>query len=386
MTGKERILTTLAGGRPDRVPFVPNIWQWFHVNQSRGTLPGALRHCRSPVETLRALGADVMSKFDGVALVETLHDCRLTVRFEDDGGARPPWTSFTSFEGGNIRNETLETPHGALTHIWKYEPRTGAPFEVEHWWKDFDHDFSAVRAWLEDADGRLDREALARGLANVGDDGIVLFQLPPTPLKKFFWLAGPEQASFFIADQPAEMAGLARLQEQQALAALEEVADLDNVWAFEWPENLDSLFYSPTLFREFCLPVMRRAAAMIHARGKYMFAHACGRLKALAPLILEAGLDCVEGQAHPPLGDWRLDEARALSDRLIVCGGMTATEQEWTGPDTAGRIDRHVSELFASLGDRRRFLFAAGCNTSPRTPFDNLIAFRDAAWKHGGFA
>ena len=63
----------------------------------------------------------------------------------------------------------------------------------------------------------------------------------------------------------------------------------------------------------------------------YMFAHACGQLKALAPLILEAGLNCVEGQAHPPIGDWRLAETRALSDRLIVCGGMTSQEQEWSG-------------------------------------------------------
>jgi hypothetical protein len=386
MTGKERILTTLTGGVPDRVPFVPNIWQWFHVNQLRGTLPAMLQSCQSPVEVLRTVGADVMSKFDGLALVEKLHDCRLAVSFEDDGGAKPQWTSFTSFEGGNIRNETLETPHGTLTHTWKYEARSGAPFEVEHWWKDFERDHPAVQAWLEDADWRLDPGAIARGLANVGNDGIVLFQLPPTPLKKFFWLAGPEQTSFFIADYPSEMAKLARIHEQKSLAALEEVVDLDGIWAFEWPENLDSLFYSPELFRNFCLPVMRRAAAMIHARGKYMFAHACGRLKALAPLILEAGLDCIEGQAHPPLGDWRLEETRALNERLIVCGGMTVHEQEWTGPDAVARIDRHVRDLFASLGDKRRFLFASGCNSSPRMPFENLIAFRNAALTHGCFS
>ena len=72
-------------------------------------------------------------------------------------------------------------------------------------------------------------------------------------------------------------------------------------------------------------------------------------------------------------------------DRVIVCGGMTAAEQEWTGPDAADRIDRHVRDLFASMGDKRRFLFASGCNTSPRTPFENLIAFRDAAWKYGEY-
>jgi uroporphyrinogen-III decarboxylase len=49
------------------------------------------------------------------------------------------------------------------------------------------------------------------------------------------------------------------------------------------------------------------------------------------------------------------------------------------------RIDAFVRELFGSLGDRRRFLFACGCNTSPHTPFENLLAFRDAAWKYGRF-
>jgi hypothetical protein len=385
VNSRDRILTVLAGAAPDRVPFTPNVWQWFYTNQARGTLPAELRECAGPVEMLRAIGADVLSKFDGIALAERLNVCRLSVSFEDDGGPKPAWTSFTTFEGGNVRRETLETPHGVLTHVWKYEPSAGAPFEAQHWWKEFDREFAAVRAWVADACWELDRDAWRRGLEHVGDDGIVLFQLPPTPLKRFHWLAGPAQASLFIADHPAQMRELARIQEEKALAALEQVVDLEGVFAFEWPENLDSLFYSPPLFREFCMPVMRRAAEMIHSRGKYMFSHACGRLKALGPLFLEAGLDCVEGQPHPPIGDWRLDEARTLSDRLVLCGGMTANEQEWAGPDAPRRIDRHVRELFASLGDRRRFLFATGCNCSPRMPYENLIAFRDAAWEYGRF-
>jgi len=385
MNGKERILCALSGERPDRVPFVPNLWQWFYVNQERHTLPEDLQQLPGPVEALRAMGADVMSKFDGKVLVERLSSCRVTVSFEDDGGEKPAWTSFTSFSGGNVRKETLDTPHGVLTHTWQYKPQTGAPFEAEHWWKDFDREYPAVRAWLEDGDWEVPRDALERGLKHVGDDGIIVFQLPPTPLKKFHWLAGAELATLFLIDHPGPMHDLARVQEEKALAVLEQAVDVDGVWVLEWPENLDSLFYTPRLFREFCLPVMRKSAQMVHARGKYLFAHACGRLKALGPLILEAGIDCVEGQAHPPIGDWRLDEARALSERLILCGGMTAIEQEWAGPATDMRIDRYVRDLFASLGDRRRFLFASGCNTSPHTPAENLVAFRDAAWKYGRF-
>jgi len=64
MTGKERLLATLAGERADRVPFVPNIWQWFHVNRDAGTLPADWADVPEPVAALRRLGADVMSNRD----------------------------------------------------------------------------------------------------------------------------------------------------------------------------------------------------------------------------------------------------------------------------------------------------------------------------------
>lgn len=386
MTGQTRILAALAGERPDRVPFVPNIWQWFYVNRSRGALPDQLSGFSDPVDVLKFMGADVFSKFDGEALTETLHGCNRTRKYLGERSpGQPTWTSFARFEDGNVLEETVDTPHGALRHIWKYEPEAGAPFEAEHWWKDFDAEYAAVRSWMEDGDWILDEAALKRGLDKVGESGIVLFQLLPSPLKKFHWLIGQDKATFFLADHAREMRELADIHERKSLELLEQVVDKDCVRVFEVPDNLDSQFYTPGLFREYCLRPLQKMARMVHRRGKYLFIHACGRLKHLAPLIVEAELDCVEGQAHPPLGDWRLEDARALSDRLIVCGGMTAAEQEWTGPDAADRIARHVRNLFAAMGDKRRFLFASGCNTSPRTPYGNLIAFRDAAWKYGKY-
>jgi hypothetical protein len=385
MTGKERILATLAGETPDRVPFAPNIWQWFHVNRSTGRLPAELAAVTDPVEALRFLEADVLSKFDGAVVHEHLTDCRRSVAYEGDPADRPAWTSFVDFDGGPLRRERVETPHGTLTQVWRYAPEAAAPFEAEHWWKDFDREYPAVRAWMLGRRFEVDSAALQRGLTKIGDDGLLLLQLLPTPLKQFHWLAGPSAASLFVADHPEAMYELAGIHRRQALAVVEQVVDLPGVTIFEVPDNLDSMFYSPRLFREFCLPLLRQAAAMIHTRRKYLFIHACGKLKALAPLIVESGVDCVEGQAHPPLGDWHLHEARALSPELIVCGGMTANEQEWRGPGTARQIDDFVRDLFGSLGDRRRFVFASGCNTSPNTSLENLIAFRNAAWKNGRF-
>ena len=384
MTGKERILNALSGEKPDRIPFVPNIWQWFYVNHYNDTLPDATGAAQSPVEVLRGMGADVFSKFDGEVGKPVFRTCRHTTVFEGQfpEGKRPN-TGFAGFEGGPIQRERVETPYGTLTHTWEYQPCAGAPFESERWWKDFDAEYAAIRYSLEDTQTEYDTEALRAGLSNVGDDGTIMLQLLPTPLKQFHWLAGPENASLFIHDHPQEMRDLARIHERKSIEWLEQVVDLDDVWVFEVADNVDSMFYSPGLFAEFCAPILTKAAEVVHARGKYLFLHACGQLRALGRLFLEAGVDCVEGQAPPPVGDWHLHQARALSDRLIVCGGMATPEQELRGPDARERIDAYVRDLFASMGDCRRFLFGSSCNTSPLTPYENLLAFRDASWKYG---
>jgi hypothetical protein len=384
MNGKERLLATLAGEKPDRVPFAPNIWQWFHVNDYNGTLPPAIGPAASPVAVLRGMGADIFSKFDGLLPTPIYRACGHHVEFTGKlPQGRAPWASFTTFDQGLIRKERLETPFGALTHTWEYQVESGAPFEAEHWWKNFDAEYAAVRYWLEHTEWHLDPAAVRAGLDNVGDDGLIIFQLPPSPLKQFHWLAGQAAASYFIHDHPVEMLKLAEIHARRSLEYLEEVVDQTGLCVFEVADNLDSLFYTPAWFREFCQPTLRKAASLIHSRRKYLFVHACGRLKALARQFVEAGLDCVEGQAPPPLGDWPLAEARALSKQLIICGGMAAPEQELTGPDAAAQLDTYVQHLFTSLGDKRRFVFASSCNTSPRTPYANLLAFRDACWKHG---
>jgi len=387
MTGKERILAALAGERPDHVPFVPNIWQWFDVNDFNGTLPEELQGAQNAVEALKRMGADVFSKFDGGEPVPTYHTCGHGVDFEGElPSGKHLRVSFTTFEGGTVRRDKIETPFGSLTHTWEYSRESGAPFEVEHWWKDFEREYPAIRHWLADTDWQVDEKAVRAGLDRIGSDGTLIFELLPSPLKQFHWLAGQVNASYFLADHAREMGALAAIHEQKALEYLEKVVDLPDVWVFEVADNVDSLFYTPAYFREFCVPMLRKQAEMIHARGKYLFIHACGRLKVLAPLLLEACLDCVEGQAVPPLGDWPLHEARALSERLIVCGGMAAPEQELQGADATDRLDAYVRDTFASMGNKLRFLFGSSCNTSPRAPYKNLLAFRDAAWKFGSFS
>ena len=123
--GKERILATLAGEIADRIPFVPNIWQWFYVNQYNGTLPEEIRNTAHPVDALRWMGADIFSKFEGDVRTPIYHTCDMQIEFSGPSvGDQPPWTSFTSFGGGMVRHETIHTPEGALSHGWEYHGKS----------------------------------------------------------------------------------------------------------------------------------------------------------------------------------------------------------------------------------------------------------------------
>ena len=64
MTGKQRILAAFHGERPDTVPFCPNLYYWFYNRLATGTLPPPLEGAQHPFDALRALGADILARWD----------------------------------------------------------------------------------------------------------------------------------------------------------------------------------------------------------------------------------------------------------------------------------------------------------------------------------
>jgi uroporphyrinogen-III decarboxylase len=218
----------------------------------------------------------------------------------------------------------------------------------------------------------------------VGDDGVMMVHITQSPLKALHWLAGPENASLFLADHPAEMQALARIHEEKALRLLESMVDNPEAQVFLSLDNLDSAFYTPRFYRDFCQRFFTRAAEIIHSRDKIFVVHACGHNRALMPLVGESHVDCLEGITPPPMGNVPLSEARRMTgyDHFTVNGGMDAPHLEIM-ENAESRLHEYVRELFASMGDKRHFIFASSCTTPLPTPWENLIWCRDAAREYG---
>ncbi len=190
-----------------------------------------------------------------------------------------------------------------------------------------------------------------------------------------------------MMDHPEEMKVLAQIHEEKALAFLEKIVDNADTQVFISLDNLDSAFYSPYLYREFCQSFFTHAAEIAHSRGKIFTVHACGHNKALMRLVGACGVDCLEGITPPPMGDVPLSQARAMTGyaNFTVNGGMDTSHLE-IRDNAEQEITGYVRQLFESMGDKRHFIFASSCTTPLATPWENLVCFRDAAREYGALA
>jgi uroporphyrinogen-III decarboxylase len=218
----------------------------------------------------------------------------------------------------------------------------------------------------------------------LGDDGAAHFRIPPTPLKILHWLAGPEQAIYFVCDNPDEVMELVRLYEVKRLELVKKAVGITGTLVFTSGDNMDSMMYGPPFFEDFCGHSFGQISEVIHEHGKLLFTHACGQLAGVIKLCADSGVDGMEGMAPPPLGDLGFGEARRLlGPEFVLQGGMTYTEEEMKGPDARERIFAAVRDLFETLPDKRRFVFSSGCCLSPKASYENVLALRDACWAYG---
>jgi hypothetical protein len=385
MNGRQRLLAAFRGDPVDFVPFAPNLWQWFNYHRSQRSLPPAVAEAAHPFDVLRFLGAEILSRWDTQWATKTRYtagEYSEAYRGESDWD-QPLVTAFNIYPPRRTeRHRRFDTPHGTLTQVWGYMPEAGADFEHKYWWTEWE-EYEAVRFMLEAREYEVDLEEYRAWVRRVGEDGLVMLNITESPLKALHWLAGPQNATIFILDHPEEMLALARIHQEQALRLVERVAATPEADVFISHDNLDSMFYAPMIYRDYCHEFFARAAEILHQHGKHLMVHACGRSRALLPLVGEARIDALEGVTPPPMGDVQLADVRRMVDYddFTLNGGMDPPHQELA--DGAAQLREYVRDLMASIPDKRHFIFASSCNTSPLTPWENLVAFRDGAREYG---
>lgn len=367
------IESVLRGHSPARFVYAPNYWQWFTHHRNHGLLPEELRDCDSQLELIRRLGLDVFSR--------NLY-CDPT-RCWFGGLAAAVWTDVDvevarRTEGRDIVSEiTYRTRRGTLTERLRFIFSESTLVQEKFLLDDFETQLDAFDALVRGRRWRFDRGSHEHWQREVGDDGLVNAGELYSPLKLFHLAAGADNAVFLLEDHPERCGEWMAWHEEAQLELVRQMLAA-GVRVMMAMDNLDAAFHSPRYVERCSAGFYERASRLCREAGAVFFIHACGRQRAILPLMASLGVGGLEGVAFPPLGDVELDEAMRLAgDCMILTGGISAMETEKFR--TRDEVFRYTENLLRRLTPwRHRFMLSASCNTSIRTPWPVLQWFRDA--------
>ncbi|MGC8667827.1 MAG: uroporphyrinogen decarboxylase family protein [Chthonomonadales bacterium] len=328
MTSKERMLTALQLGVPDRVPATVHQWQPFHLNTYLGGI--------SDLDAFRRFGLDAS-----------------LARFPVIPDTSPDWVVDTRplpAPPGEERFEVIvTTPGGVLSHIVGQNAVTRwniTPLMKRH------EDLELIAKYMPIP--KLDKDALLRDYDALGDDGI---------LRGFVcgeqggcWqdatcLYGTQELIMEAADHPDWVhAFLEVLWKRKERFIEESLAGARYDLIETGGGAASSTVISPKYHREFCLPYDRRMHDALHAIGHKVVYHTCGGMMPILDLIVENGCDASETLTPPAMGgDARPKELKArIGSKVALIGGLDQNNSLEIG--TPEEIRAHVLEMFCAYG------------------------------------
>lgn len=360
MTSRERMLTALANGRPDRLPCQVHGWMEYYL---KTYLPGMDWY-----QAYERFGMDYAIYVSPGYSYDERDLANWQVDRKDLGA---------DTDGVSHWEETITTPGGTLHHAgsvnqftpWETEMLVKTPEDFEIWAKYRPIPISADLTGLQHTREKLGDKGIIRSHPFSAGQG--------SPWQSLCILMGTEEAIMMAMDQPDFV--------HHALGTiLDQTLRVTEMWKGSPADVVETgggagsnTVISPTMFREFCLPYDQKQNVALHDAGVKVVYHLCGGLMQMLDLVVESGADGLETMTPPSMGgDCDLREAsRRVGDKLFFIGGFDQNAGFEKGtPETARQL---VFDCFEATKDH------AGYITAPSDHFffgdpANLQAFADA--------
>ncbi len=148
-----------------------------------------------------------------------------------------------------------------------------------------------------------------------------------------FWeaardLLGPELLLMSVVTEPAWIREVIEYYEALVRRLFDEILAagmaVDALWLWDDLGYGHGPFISPKAYRELIWPAHKRLFEHVHERGRPVILHSCGGIALLVPLLIEAGIDCLQPLQVNAGMDLGALKAR-YGDRLALMGNVDAT-------------------------------------------------------------
>lgn len=365
MNSRDRLLTAINKGKPDRLPVTVHQWQPYHLNHFMGGI--------SELAAFKRCGLDAQVQYFGEPSC-----CWKKTSDKKENTKHWSHTIKTArIEKDNtILDHIIKTPEGDLSFKTGFNEKT--TWVTEHMIKN-DDDIYLIDKYMPVP--KLNIQEVNHLYNAVGDDGI---------LRGIVW---GEQAGCW--QQAAVLMDITQL-----IYATFEKPD----WVHEFLEILlekkiqfiegmkgaifdlvetgggssSTTLISPDIHEEFCMPYDKKIHNALHDLGYKTTYHTCGGTMGIEEMIINNGTDASETLAPISVGGnqepW--DFKKKVGDNLALIGGVDQFRVLTSGDEKM--IMETVQGLFEKVGYDGGYICSASDHFFDAPP-ENLIAFGKAA-------
>ena len=135
------------------------------------------------------------------------------------------------------------------------------------------------------------------------------------------------------------------------------------------------LLFSPTMWDDLIRPGEQREYDLIHAYGKDVWVHSCGKIDVLIPRLIEMGVDVLN-----PLQPECMDVPaikRDHGDKLAFWGGISTQQVLPFG--TADEVRAEARSFKAMMRQGGGYIFAPAQDIQKDVPLENVLALLEVA-------
>jgi uroporphyrinogen decarboxylase len=359
MTGKERMMTALSLGEPDRVP----VWELAFNEESIIKLGRLFTDDVPPVKLVHQMTLEEKLKLMDVLFL-------VARELQLDG-----LTSIYLFEREQVDESHIKDNWGRVYYVDRegdaipIKGPVSGPGDLK--------DLKPVHA--RDTEFLM----LMASIDRLGKDVAHVFHMTGPFRESWALLGSIEKLLYYYKKKPDLVKDLARIGTDHILEVVEKAAGLgaDAIALVSDLAFNQSTLMSPANYEEFLLPYHKEIIDFVHRRGMKIIKHSDGNLWPIMDKMVEAGFDGMH-PVQPQCMD--IAEVKAkYSKKLCLLGNIDC---EYLLPfGSEGDVEKAVKDTMAIAAPGGGYIISSSNTIHPGCKAENYVAMVKAARKYGKY-
>jgi uroporphyrinogen-III decarboxylase len=379
-TSRQRLLASLKGQIPDRVPISTYELVGFNSKAWENNEPSYARlmeRIRVDTDCIAMWNPPIRDSVtgDSIDIIASAYPVPIDVTTNRDGYV----TRIT---------KVMHTPKGDLRCILRRDENLHTVWTIEHWCKSInDVDKMLSIPYMPNND--IDVSDHSRIVAEVGEQGIIMASVTD-PAALLFCTMSFQNAIMWCFEHTEHFARCVDIIAERVYENLQRelVTCVVDLYRLIGPELFTPPYLPPNFFSRFVVPHVKKMTEIIHNHGSYVRLHSHGKIGKVLDMILNTGIDGLDPCEPPPDGDIEFDalKHRCLSNGVCVFGNIELKLLE-TGTQSQVREEVHHVMDQAKEGGGFIIMPTASPINIPLSPETekNYMAYIDAAIEFGQY-